>query len=297
MRFIRLFHYLRAALAAGLVTAVLTPAPASALAVAGGATIRNAGTGTHQVKLGPVNQQTCFLSGLFGSFVGNPAFFPHPNATVEARAEVVNIGGFWVLRTKGGVGPGVGASAICIFATANKVELSQTDNLTSDTQPATPNRHCFLSTVWATSGLSGNVPGSGETNLTLTKTSGPNPVFTFAGSSLHNFGGDLGFGGATARCVDYVENGSWNFTLPGPTNAANSATKTLVLRNSFPNGTPIPVAGVGCFLTAISNRWASPSPDPLGLLDGVFLTGDPKISKNWELTASNGRQGSVHCSG
>jgi len=45
---------------------------ASALPVAGGARWGTAGNNGADLKLGPTNKQTCFLSGVSGSLDGNP---------------------------------------------------------------------------------------------------------------------------------------------------------------------------------------------------------------------------------
>jgi hypothetical protein len=265
----------------------LVPATASALPVAGGAKWGTPGNNGQDLKLGPASSETCFLSGVSGSFVGNPHVSGQPNSLLPASAEVFIANGFWFVRTRAGVGPGVMAHVICIFATANRVEFTWADNLTVSGVPATPNRHCFLRKVWATSGL------TGQTNhLTIKKVNGQ---FTMNGSFVENVGGESGFGGATAVCVDIFPAAKWGFSFTGPTNAANSATATHTLKNSFPNGTPVPVVDVGCFLTEISGKWVSGSPNPLGWNNGAFLVGDPNVSQNWQMTVSNGRQGGATC--
>ena len=267
------------------------PLATYALSVAGGAGWGTPGNNGPPLKLGPTNAQTCFLSGVSGDFVGNPALYAQPDIFLPASAEVFEQDGFWFLQTRAGVGTGVFAKAICINVTANRVEFPWGDNISSQGVPATPNRHCFLRSVWATSGLSGQV-GALQTNLTIRKIGNE---FNMNGSFVNHAGGDYNFGGAIAVCVDIVPSGHWGFTFIGPTNATNSATTTVTLRNFFPNGPPVPVAGVGCFLTGIAGRWMNANPDPLGWFDGTWLTGDPKVSPNWQITVSNGRQANVTC--
>jgi hypothetical protein len=280
----------------GLVSAaVIVPTTVSALPIAGGVTVRFDGTGSHTVKLGPTTQQTCFLSGLSGDFRGIPTIYTDPiKKSILAVAEVVEDKGFWVLHLDGGTGAGVGASAICIFATANRADTSWSNNGSGGSLPATANRHCFLSAVFASTGFGAPVWGAKKpAALSIHEPTAKSSAFVLDGV-VHNVGGDEDYGGGAMRCVDFTATSQWGFTLAGPSNAANSATNTITLRNS-PNGPAVPVANVGCFLTGIVGTWASPSPDPLGLVDGVFLTGDPKVSKNWKLTASNGRTGTVRC--
>jgi len=127
--------------------------------------------------------------------------------------------------------------------------------------------------------------GSTTTKLTIRKTENE---FDMNGSYVEHIGGDMEFGGATARCVDIVPTAHWTFTFTGPTSATNSATNTITLRNNFPSGTPVPVANVGCFLTAISGEWIRPTIDPLGWNNGTFLIGDSKVSPNWQMTVPMG---------
>jgi hypothetical protein len=287
-------HPLTRCNAALLVIAIaLLPATASALSVAGGATWGTPGNNGQELMLGPTNSQTCILSGVSGDFIGNPTIYGKPGSFLPASAEIIEKGGFWFLRTRAGGGTGVIVYAICINATTNREEFSWSNNISTQGVKAAgfPNRHCFLKGVWATSGLSGQV-GALQTNLTIKKVG---DEFDMNDSYVQNVGGDTDFGGATAVCVDIVPTAQWGFTFTGPTNAAHSATTTVTLRNSFPNGAPVSVANVGCFLTGIAGRWYNGSPDPLGWKDGAFLTGDPKVSPNWLMTVSNGRQGLVSC--
>jgi hypothetical protein len=273
------------------VAVALLPAPTSALSVAGGGTYGTPGNDGSDAQYGPVASQTCFLSGVSGNFLGNPGLWGQPSAELRASVEIVEKNGFWVLRTRAGTGAGVMGYVTCINATAHRVEFDWSNNNTSTGVPATPNRQCFLSAVWATSGLSGKTINGVTTNLTIRKSGGQ---FDMDGSYVENIGGDTGWGGATARCVDIGSTAGWTFTHAGPTNGAN----TITLRDGFPNGPPISVPNVGCFLTGISGRWISPTPDPLGWTDGAFLSGPsfmPPASPNWQMTASNGRQGTAVC--
>jgi hypothetical protein len=263
----------------------LMPATGSALTTDLGGTWGTPGNdGPDSAPLKPTASWTCMLTGVSGSFVGNPALGSKP--ALPASAAVVMKGGFWVMRTRSGVGPGVMAHIMCIPITTGRVEFSWADNLATQGVPATPTRHCFLREVWATSGLTGP-----KSKLKITRAGSQ---FDMNGSFVNNFGGDRDFGGATAVCVDIVPTATFGFTWIGP----NSGSSTITLRNFFPSGPPVPVAGVGCFLTGIAGRWVNPDPDPLGWNDGAFLTGPvglPPASVNWRLQASNGREGDVSC--
>jgi hypothetical protein len=283
---------LTASTAALLVAIASFPESAFALSVAGGGDWGTPGNNGPLLKLGPTSTQTCMLRGVSGDFFGNPGLWSNSGAFLPASAGVKEIDGFWWIETRAGAGTGVSANVICINATANRVTFSWSNNISSQGVAATPNRHCFLQKVWATSGLSGNV-GALRTNLTIRKVpSGSGFRFDFSDSYVENVGGDTEFGGATAVCVDIVSTAHWDFTFAGPTNAANSATNTITLRDSFPNGTPVPVSNVVCFLTGIAGKWINPVPDPLGWLDGAILS---NVSPNWRLTVTNGRQATVSC--
>lgn len=290
---------MRRAIAFLVVAVALLPPTASALDVVGGTIHSSAGNDGLDAFLGAASSQTCFLAGVSGSLVGNPTL--SGKGLLPASAEVLERDGFWFLRTRTGVGTGVKAHAICIghkpicvngkcvVPKLNRVEFPWQDNITSQGVPATPNRHCFLRRVWATSGLSGDKRNGQQTNLTISKHGGE---FVMNGSYVENKGGDRDFGGARAVCVDIVPTAKWEFTHIGPPNS----TKTITLRNSYPNGAPVPVANIGCFLTGIAGRWINPDPNPLN--DGAFLAGPvflPPKSTNWQLTASNGRQATVSC--
>ena len=260
----------------------------SELSIAGGATWGTTGNNGPLAQLGPTSSQTCFLSGVSGDFVGNPGLWGQPGSFLPASAEVFPQNGTWFIRTKAGIGPGVLARVTCINVPYNpNLEFSWSDNLTSTGIALAPNRHCFLRSVWATGGLSGSVLGT-RTGIQITKRANE---FDMNDSAVENIGGDFGYGGGTAVCVDVPTTAAWGFTLTGP----SSGSTTITLRNSFPNGTPVPVANVGCFMTGITGRWVSPSPDPQGWNDGAFLIGDPSVSVNWQMTASNGRTGIASC--
>jgi hypothetical protein len=57
----------------------------------------------------------------------------------------------------------------------------------------------------------------------------------------------------------------------------------------------VPVADVGCWLTGISGRWVSGSPNPLGWNNGALLSNDPAQSPFWHLTITNGRTAKIAC--
>src|SRR5262245_54935998 len=88
------------------VALVLLSATAFALPVAGGAKWGTPGNNGQDLKLGPTDSQTCFLSGVSGSLVGNPHVSGQPNSLLPASAEVFMSNGFWFVRTRAGVGPG-----------------------------------------------------------------------------------------------------------------------------------------------------------------------------------------------
>jgi len=260
-------------------------ANASALPVAGGAAWGTPGNNGQDRKLGPTNEETCFLRGITGDLNGIPYISGEPDSFLPARAEVFMKNGYWWVRTRAGAGTGVMAHVICLKATANRVQFSWSNNLTTAGVKATPNRQCFLSGIWATTGMS--VPSS---HLTIKKVNG---WFNISGH-VENIAGDSDYGGATVTCVDISPTASWGFAFTDPSNASNSATTTVVLRDSYPNGNPVPMDKVGCFLTSIEGNW-SVSPDPLGWDDGALLIGDPKVSSNWLMKVSNGRTGGVTC--
>jgi|GEM_PF-2994654 hypothetical protein len=299
--------FVRLSFAASIAVAatVLVPVTASALAIDGGATTSYDwhGTGIRAFKLGPVGQQTCFLSGISGELYGdgrtptNGSSLSNVHA-LDASAEIVPQAGFWNLVLKAGTGNGVRATATCISVTANRYSIAWRDNQPPVHIAAAPNRHCFLTGVWATSGFGGPWLGRTEDPHISLRQTAPNGPFLLDGV-LTKYWPDLNFGGATVHCVDFVATSHWSFTLRGPSNDSYSATKTITLRDNFPKGAPVPIGDVGCFLTGIAGVWTSANawhpPYPLGLYDGVFLTRDATVSPNWTLTASNDREGTVQC--
>lgn len=264
-----------------------------ALSMAGGAIWGTPGNNGAALMLGNTSQETCFLSGVTGSLVGNPKI-PGIQGFLPASAEVFPSGGKWWVRTRAGVGPGVAAHVTCVNVPypGSSHELNWSDNITSQGLPDAPNRHCFLRKVWATSGLNGAWFNNTQTNITLKKSNG---WWTFHGSYVSGAGGDSLYGGATALCIDVPTSASWSFTLTGPTNANNSASTTITLKNYYPNGPGVPIANVGCWMTGIRGNWGSGSPNPLGWNNGVHLTRDATVSPYWQLTATNGRTGHVAC--
>lgn len=279
---------------ASLVLVIVSlPGIAFALSVAGGAKWGTPGNNGKVFQLGPTNTQTCALAGVSGNFLGNPYVFSSPGEFLPASASVRpdQTGQFWIMETRAGLGAGVAAQALCINTTANRTTFGWSSNVTSAGVEATPNRHCFLSEVWATTGLSGQHNGL-VTNLTIRKIGNQ---FDLNSSFVEAIGGDQEFGGATATCVDIVPTQQWGYTFIGPTNGANAGIAVVPLRDSYPNGNPVPVAGVGCFLTGISGRWISPVPDPIGWNDGAVLAADSSSPPNWQITVTNGRQATVSC--
>ncbi|HYL98726.1 MAG TPA: hypothetical protein VEZ90_07205 [Blastocatellia bacterium] len=285
-----------------LIALVSMGTTASAQFTAGGGTWGTPGNNGKDLVLGPVSTQTCFLTGISGDFNGLPAinadpYFPGTGQpSVIASAEVsMEPDGFWHMRTRAGVGAGVMAHAMCINETTNRQTLSWEDNLASTsntTSNSTANTHCFLTKVWSTTGLSGTTP-SGKPFISLQNTGNQVSLLGL----VNTIAGDADYGGAEAVCVDFQQDSHWTFGLVGPTNSSNSATTTFPLRNSFPNGAPVPVADVACGLTGVDGDWTSPNPDPVGWFDGVFVTNDVHVSPDWLATTSNGRRGSISCSG
>lgn len=266
----------------------------SEISMAGGATWGTPGNAGALLELGFTSQETCFLSGVAGSFVGNPWLWYEKGASYKpAVAEVFPSGGKWWVKTRAGTGPGVLARVVCVNIPYSQThELSWSNNITSSGIAAPAGRHCFLRKVWATSGLSGDTVGSTVTNLTIKKRNG---YFDMNDSYVENSGGDTEFGGATAVCIDFPATGEWNYTFIGPTNATNSASMTTYLRDYYPDGPLVPITNVLCALTGISGKWVSGSPDPLGWNNGVLLNNDPSSTSYWKVTATNGRVGNVQC--
>jgi hypothetical protein len=166
-------------------------------------------------------------------------------------------------------------------------EFSWSDNITSAGLPDAPNRQCFLRALWASTGL-----GNSTNNIRIRKDNGE---WTFHGSYVDNVGGDYGFGGGTALCIDQPTTSYWSFQFGAGTNLINNATSVETLRDYYPNGPGVPVTDVGCWLTGISGRWVSGSPDLLGWSNGVYLSRDPKASPYWLMTETNGRTGYSVC--
>lgn len=253
----------------------------SSISMAGGVTWR----GTTALPLGPLSQQTCFLSGMGGAFVGNPALYGQPGSFKPAEVAVrPNFGsGLWEVITKSGVGAGVQANVVCVnvpYTSSAIHEFSWSDNLSSNGYIGTANTHCFLRDVWATSGLS-----TWNTNLRPTiaieRTALANGKveFDMNDSFVNNFGGDQDYGGATAVCIDYPATGQWGYTF-------NGATSTL-LRDSYPNGAPVATANTLCALTGVSGGWVG-----AGYTTGAILDNQ---STNWSITVAAGRTGQVAC--
>jgi hypothetical protein len=93
-------------------------------------------------------------------------------------------------------------------------------------------------------------------------------------------------------CLDIPSiQSSWGFGFTGPTNGNNTASTTVLLRNSYPSGAQVPVANVACGLTGIAGTWIN-NPDPLGWNDGVIAN---PAGTYWEYTLTNGRTGDISC--
>lgn len=272
----------------------------SAISMAGGATWN----GTSPLTLGNLNQETCFLSGISGSFIGQPYYYFN-NGTTFHPAEVKVFPDFasgkWKMVTDWGSGTGVQAGVVCInipYTSSAVHEFSWGNNVTSTGYIGTASTHCFLRDVWATSGLDGDTfNGATLTNLTITRTALASGAVAFDMNSsyVHNLVGDTGWGGATAVCVDYAAIGLWGYRFIGPTNSTSSATSTGFLRDFYPNGPAVATANTLCSITGVRGRWINPSPDPIGINDGVVLINDPAKTSFWEVTTSNGRTADVAC--
>jgi hypothetical protein len=261
----------------------------AALPMAGGVIWGTPGNNGAPLMLGNTSQETCFLSGVSGSLVGRPGV-NGSLGPLPALAEVYPQNGKWWVRTKAGTGQGVSAHVDCIRVPYSgklaTVKVNK-DSIVWQRVPFESNLHCFLTRI-QTTGLSSpfhyvKIIGSND---------GPNGPGWYVDALYDTEGGDYGFGSAAAVCVTVPATASWSFTFTGPTNATNSATSTFYLRNYFPDGPRIPTADVGCFLTGITGRWISGSPDPLGWDNGIFLRNETQY---WRMTTSNGRTGHVRC--
>lgn len=289
--------------ACALGAACLSSTNALAIDVTFGPTLFPGLVGPHTIPLGPfgtANTQSCFLSGLFGDFRGLPGLDPSgptsgPTQPVMASVTVTIENGNWVLQTASGNGTGVGALVTCIKPAAKRSGLQVSDNSANSQTDlnADANTHCFLTRVWATTGLSaeklnGVIPNITVKQDTLTDTLTP-------------LAGNFGYGGGSAQCVDYVETGGWEYGIVSTRNPAplSVSVAQFTLRSTpakgQKTGTPISTSGVACFLTSVGGNWAGPVPDLLGPADGVYPSANT-VTKEWTLTATNGRQGAIHCS-
>jgi hypothetical protein len=267
---------------------------AQALSMAGGVTVSTTTNDAPDVQLGPANEQTCFLSGVSGDFVGDPFVATAPNGgsfgPVPAKASVfIKNDGFWWVRVRAGTGSGVKATVVCVNATAHRTSFAWSDNLASTGADLLPDRRCYFSTIWATTGLSGNsgtIPNHG-TSLEIKKHANG---WDMNDSLVQNIGGDSDFGGATATCVDLPANQAWETTFTGPPPFGST---TLALHD--PGGSLVPVSDAGCWLRGISGRWINLPFDPQGIDDGATLTNDWRVTQNWLLTISNARTATVAC--
>jgi hypothetical protein len=286
-RLVRLSPWLSSSLSALGLLAILAR-PAHAISMAGGAQWGTPGNNGASALLGYTSQETCFLSGITGSLIGNPGIYGE-GGFLPASVEVYPYNGRWWIRTRAGVGPGAMAHVTCVnvpYPGASH-EFSWSDNLSSGQLPDVPNRQCFLRKVWASAGLDGPT-----TNIRIRKLNG---YWTFHGSYVHNQGGDYGFGGGIALCIDKPITGYWSYQWGAGTNANNNAIATLTLRNYYPYGPGVPITNVGCWLRGIAGRWISGSPNPLGWYNGVYLTRNANVSPYWLMTATNGRTGYSAC--
>jgi len=255
------------------------------------------------LTLGNLSQETCFLTQISGSFVGQPYYFSDPGFFNPARVRVFPdaASGKWKMVTSWGIGTGVQAGAVCInvpFTSSAVHQFSWSNNLATTGYIGNANTHCFLSELYASSGLDGDTfNGTTLTNISIARHPQANGsvAFDFGGSYVHNLVGDSGWGGGTATCIDTPVSGHWAYTFGGPTNAAHNATQTDFLRDFYPNGPAVATANTLCAITGVRGRWVNPSPDPLGILDGVRLINDPAVTSFWQETTSNGRIGNMEC--
>jgi hypothetical protein len=251
------------------------------------------GNDGQELTLQPFATWTCALAGVSGEIAGHP---PNYVGGGIYKGEVRSIAGVymapdgnWHLRTHAGIGTGVMGYAVCISTAQNRTEFNWQDNQTSLGVAATSNRQCFLKEIWANNGL-WLTDNAAHPIATIKITRRANQTFDMNDSFVSEFP-PVGFdmAGATAVCVDIPPSSQWAFSFNPPANVS----QTTTLRDSFPSGAPVPLAGVGCFLTGIWGDFANPT----SWTDGVYAVNNSNVSPDWQVTASNAHGGSFQCFG
>lgn len=155
------------------------------------------------LDLGSDADRTCVLTGIHGSLKAYPGANGTPYST--ARAGVYQRNGHWWVETRAGNGPGVSAQGICIPYVNNRVALGVAQANQSSgfhpSVPATANRQCFLTSVyavgWGWAGYLEDWP-FGPPGVAI-QPEGSNWVFR---SWLNSNSTGQNAGGANAVCVD-----------------------------------------------------------------------------------------------
>jgi hypothetical protein len=235
-----------------------------------------AGNNGADLDVGPDNDRTCFLMGIHGSLKAYPGVNGSPFS--KASAGVYRINGRWKVRTRAGHGPGVSAQVACILATGNRVELSVTEGdspSSNPSVPATPNRQCFLTSVYAV--------GHGWDAYLSDWPFGPPGVGIDVVSGkwvfhewLNPNSSEQASGGASAVCVDVPMVGLKNFHSEAPAN-------TSITKELFQNDGGW-VCGLSSLLGVFMDSWSKPGAE-------VFLNS----TNNWSVSIANRREVNVKC--
>jgi hypothetical protein len=235
------------------------------------------------------------MSGLVGEFGGTTGYINGSGTfimPVYSSAGLTLVNGNWVYTDVSGGGAGVGFFFECLQGQTTNRCIAQADADSNGFSfpgycNANPNgsTRCFLLNI-ASAGVSAT-----DMNVAI---SGPkNGVFQIDANMKAFHNDNIAQGHANMVCVDISPiNGSWSFgTVKAPTNSQNTASASFLLRNSYPNGPPVPVSGVACGLTGVAGDW-SLSPNPLGWNDGV----EPiNAGGFWKYNFTNGRSATISC--
>ena len=224
-----------------------------------------------ELDLGSSADKTCFLAGVKGSLKGWSSW--SSSSYTVARAEVVNTGGHWKVRTGFGNGAGVAAKVACISETANRVSFGATfsgnNDISTSFAAVTPKRRCFIT------GIRGR--GHGWTSFVNEQPNPPPGVSIFSDGINFRFTGNVvdhsdgtWSAYATAVCVDVDDGADQVWTLNGP------QTKTLSSGD------------FACGFERISGVFTDPV-SVTGL--ELFHSGSP----TWQGTAADDYIGRVRC--
>ena len=250
-----------------------------AVNMAGGATWGTPGNAGSPLELGSAASETCFLVGVEGSLRGGNTSLDN----TKAWAQVYISDGKWWISTRAGHGSGVKATVKCVFHTGNRKFLywdgkgNSGNNYQPDSfVPLSPNRHCFLTGVTATTGFTGKY--NGQATFVRVRKTGTD--WRLTGYLEPRQDGKSG-GSATAVCVDIPSKWSGPGTWIGP---ANDRSEVKMGHNS---------GSMGCFLQGISGNYYL-SPPQFGWDDGVrIFTRAPE--NHWVVTATSGKGAYVWC--